>query len=78
MANDNAPQCGKCSRMMENYDHTNSNSRDCTCDKCHFLLAGYSCLQIHDPQANATVTTDAFPADTLSTRSAPRVLFATK
>lgn len=50
MANDNAPQCGKCSRMMENYDHTNSNSRDCTCDKCHFLLAGYSCLQIHDPQ----------------------------
>uniref|UniRef100_A0A0E0PUM5 Uncharacterized protein n=1 Tax=Oryza rufipogon TaxID=4529 RepID=A0A0E0PUM5_ORYRU len=43
MANDNAPQCGKCSRMMENYDHTNSNSRDCTCDKCHFLLAGYSC-----------------------------------
>ncbi|XP_052159856.1 uncharacterized protein LOC127777321 [Oryza glaberrima] len=46
MANDNAPQCGKCSRMMENYDYTNSNCRDCTCDKCHFLLAGtvgYSC-----------------------------------
>uniref|UniRef100_A0A0E0A686 Phorbol-ester/DAG-type domain-containing protein n=1 Tax=Oryza glumipatula TaxID=40148 RepID=A0A0E0A686_9ORYZ len=60
MANDNAPQCGKCSRMMENYDYTNANSRDCTCDKCHFLLAGYSCpyasckYMIHKSQDSLT------------------------
>uniref|UniRef100_A0A0E0HM41 Uncharacterized protein n=1 Tax=Oryza nivara TaxID=4536 RepID=A0A0E0HM41_ORYNI len=58
-------------RMMENYDHTNSNSRDCTCDKCHFLLAGYSCLQIHDPQVYRAVPppspkTAALPAGRLT------------